>query len=255
MVKCFLPTMRMNIIMNNIQKKWSIRRLIHPYSLCNTLDLNYRWRWKSQDNIKKLLKIPQDSIGPLGKQMLQQSVHNTVFDQITVCHGAKLAYLSLYEDFYNNVDLVDANYCDVSLGYFLNDLQDYIVFKDEALKTLSRKEAASWNLKYNSIHHPPIDHIENAVQVDILGSWLTTGLVFNHDKILGTCSMLELKHFIVIGAIGPEVPSMWNQIGIKQMVRVQYNIDGFIDIWDFERDVMVDKQLWQLNNINGLIIH
>ena len=100
-----------------------------------------------------------------------------------------------------------------------------------------------------------VHNVHKSLEATILGSWLTTGLVFNHDKLFGVCSMTEMKHFILIGAIGPEVPSMWNQIGIKQIVRVQYNIDGIIDIWDFERDIMVQDQLWQINNINGIIIH
>ena len=250
-------------VMNFIRTKCDFRRLIHPYRLCTNINLEYRWRWKSQDNIKELLTIPDDSISPQDKCTLDQSIANTVLDNTHICCEAKTAYLTLYDDFFNNSADVDSCNerthtnsvscnCDVSLGYCLEDLCDYMNRNDIATSDLFNK------------HHVPLpptidqlgpDICVANIKIDILGSWLTTGLVFNHEKIFGTCSFAELKHFILIGAIGPEVPTMWNQLGIKQIVRVQYSIDGVLDIWDFERDVMVDKQLWQINNINGIVIH
>ena len=54
--------------------------------------------------------------------------------------------------------------------------------------------------------------------------------------------------------IGPEIQSMWDQQSIKQKVRLLINLDDRQDVFDFERDLMIHNDTWQLCNINRIII-
>ena len=54
--------------------------------------------------------------------------------------------------------------------------------------------------------------------------------------------------------IGPEIKAMWDQQSIKQKVRLLIKLDNRQDVFDFERDLMIQNDNWQLCNINRIII-
>ena len=54
--------------------------------------------------------------------------------------------------------------------------------------------------------------------------------------------------------IGPEIQAIWDQQSIKQKVRLLIECNDRKDVFDFERNLMIHDDNWQLCNINRIII-
>ena len=64
----------------------------------------------------------------------------------------------------------------------------------------------------------------------------------------------HIIHGLTAGIIGPEIKYVWDKIPTRQIIRVIYISECYYDIVDWERDVTFPSQMWQISNINGIII-
>ena len=46
---------------------------------------------------------------------------------------------------------------------------------------------------------------------------------------------------------------IWDQMPIRQKVRVYFKSKNYLDVVDFEKDIMLNDQEWQVCNINKII--
>ena len=225
-----------------------IRRLLHNYKFCEYIDSSMIWGWKSQKDILKLEnKIPQCEFKYNKHNNIDIiSKHNGLIyyncDESYKFHlekqdfikGVSHAYTQIYHDYSDkSIDISKLNYADPSLLYALYDLNSF------------NKNCQSF------------DKIKN-INIKIIGSWLENAMIHNNDKALGIFSNEEIKHFIISGMVGPESLLLWDNIGLKQLIRVKYNVEYTsrkkrIDIFDWERDLMIPETEWQINNINKII--
>ena len=71
---------------------------------------------------------------------------------------------------------------------------------------------------------------------------------------MGFYNKEEIIHELSAGVIGPEVRKVWDQQSIKQKIKVLYESNEYLDILEWERDVMIPNQDWQVSNINQILI-
>ena len=91
-------------------------------------------------------------------------------------------------------------------------------------------------------------------KISLIGNWVKYGKIKNKNKFLGLYNDNEFIHEISAGIIGPEIQAIWDQQSIKQKVRLLVELENRKDVFDFERDLMIHNDNWQLNNINRIII-
>ncbi|VVU95488.1 hypothetical protein CPAV1605_1239 [seawater metagenome] len=184
------------------------------------------WGLISQSEIKKLvsLKVP-DNISKSFPDNLQE---RSFFNQAVFLEGARLGYREIFKSFSNNIDYLEENYTTPKLSLALNQI-------------LSEHQI---NPRLNL----------NKIDAEILGIWNDIGHATANDKVLGHWCNETIKHELIAGGLGPEVRIIWDQKPIKQKVKVLYNVNNRIDVWEWERCLMMTNYNWTISNINGVII-
>ena len=151
---------------------------------------------------------------------------NTHFYDVHFMIGVKYGYETIYDAYKNKINFLEEDYTSPSLSIALNELQS-----DRIIPELNFKN----------------------VGVKILDNWIEDTTINSNNKILGFFCRNEVVHHLVAGAIGPEHRDIWDQRGYKQIVRVVYKSPHRMDIWDWERDIMMSDQDWHVSNINEII--
>ena len=196
----------------------NILKIIHDSNICkNACYIKYPWGWKSRNEINKIIndKIPESV-------MKYNVIENDFID------GSKYAYNKIYESYVNKVNFLDYQYTNPKLSNVLNFIRS--------------------NIHENNMK----DNIE-IIKCGIIGTWHEHGYVHQNIKYFGLYNSNEILHEISAGIIGPEVRYIWDQLPIKQKVRVYFRSRKYLDVVDFERDVMLTNQEWQVCNINKII--
>ena len=204
-------------------KKMFLRTFFNPI-LCNSIDhIKYPWGWKSYSNIQKVIDYP---ISDLGIKM----THDRKFiHEYRLNEYAEEVYQKTYYAYVNNYDFLNSPIFSPKLANGLNFLRP--------LSDLST-----------------LDENINVKNVKLIGNWVKHGRINNTQKIWGLYNDHEIVHEISAGMIGPEIKAVWDQPSIKQKVRLLIETDTRKDVLDFERDMMISNNNWQLCNINRIII-
>ena len=90
-------------------------------------------------------------------------------------------------------------------------------------------------------------------EVKLLATWIKYGKVKNQNKLFGLYDPYDFVHEISTGMIGPEFQSIWDQQSLKEKARLLIKLYDRNDIFEFERNLMIQDDSWQLCNINRII--
>ena len=204
-----------------------LRRLFH--TKCIKLDccpIRYPWGWRCQTVIESIKNQPKKDLTDILVPPTNNVLENAHFYDVHFMIGVKYGYETIYNAYKNKINFLEKEYTSPSLAIALNELQS-----DRVIPELN---------------------LDN-VNVTILDNWIDDTSVNANNKILGFFCSNEIIHYLVAGAIGPEHRDIWDQKGYKQIVRVVYDSGNRIDIWDWERDIMIPDQYWHVSNINEII--
>jgi len=141
--------------------------------------------------------------------------------------GVKIGYKTIYKSWINKLDFTQYDYTVPKLSLALNQLNN-------------SKENKQLNL--------------DNIQVKILESNIEPGLVKNNSNFLGLWDKRLIKHELIAGAFGPENFDLWDKKPLKQIIKVKYQIDERIDIWEWERCLTIEDYNWCVSNINQIIL-
>ena len=205
--------------------KKSFLRIFHYPILCNKIDIkNNPWGWKSLCEINKIInyKIPESDINIDNYE--RKYVHE--YKLRDYCEDM---YNKTYYAYLNNYDFLNSSLFSPKLANGLNYLRS-----ESNLANFGDK------IKINKI--------------EMTNTWIKYGRINNANKFLGYYDYQEIMHEISAGIIGPEIQSIWDQKSIKQKVRFLIECEDRKDVFDFERDLMIHNDNWQLCNINRIII-
>ena len=144
-----------------------------------------------------------------------------------------------------------------------DDFKD--TFEDKFLEVIKKEDISK--IKYFEIENHFFEtRFNNFISVNNLNyetinnpMFLTSRLEFkkfvkSQKKFLGLYDENEFIHEIIAGMIGPEFQSIWDQQSIKQKVRLLIELENRNDVFEFELNLMVHNDNWQLCNINRIII-
>lgn len=204
-------------------KKYFIRTFFKP-KLCNNINyIKYPWGWKSSRDIQAIIDYPISN-HCISLNHERKYIHEYKLNEFT-------------EEIYNKTYIAYINKYD-----FLNS------------SIFSPKLANGLNyLRINS----NINNLADSIKINkitLIGNWIKQGRINNQTKLFGLYNEHEFIHEITTGMIGPEIQAMWDQQSIKQKVRLLIKLDDRQDVFDFERDLMIHNDNWQLCNINRIII-
>ena len=201
-------------------------KLFHKFELCpNLCNIKYPWGWRSKLNNKNLLAVKNYSkYLEFKSDDNREIIHNLNFKK-----DSSDAYKIIYKAFLQNKDFLDYCYTTPSLSLALNELRN-----NTNIKSLS-----------NDI---------NINNVEIVNLWYEYGLTKSNNKFFGFYSKDEIFHELIAGGLGPEVRKIWDQRGIKQKIKVLYESDEYFDVLEWERNMMIPDQDWQVSNINNILI-
>tara|TARA_B100001248_G_C27362978_1_gene447486 strand:- start:965 stop:1558 length:594 start_codon:yes stop_codon:yes gene_type:complete len=196
-----------------------IKRIIWP--LIHLVEFNPKikfnqWGWISQREINRL-----NNSNNLSKEIN--------FCQKEFLDGAKIGYQTIYDAWKNKVDFTNYEYTVPKLSLALNYLNNNSISKND-------------NINLNNL------------KVKILDSRIEPGLVKNNSNFLGLWDKKLIKQELIAGAFGPENIELWDRKPLKQTVRVMYETENRIDIWEWERCLTIDNYKWCVSNINQIII-
>lgn len=202
-----------------------ILNLFHTPKLCSKINTNkYPWGWKSQDEVNKIISYP----------IKDHSINYINYEKKFI-HEYKLRefceemYYKTYYAYANEFDFLNSNLYSPKLSIGINYLR-------------------------SNLDQININEEIKVIKVEMLNSWIKYGSIRNPDKFLGYYNNHEITHEISAGIIGPEVRSIWDQNSIKQKVRFLIELNTRKDVFDFERDLMITNNNWQLCNINRIIL-
>ena len=198
--------------------KKQILKLFHKFKLCPKL--KHPWGY----NCNKY-KINKNIICPYFKSKDNREFLN----QLTFKTHSTNAYKLIYNSYLLNIDFLDYNYTTPSLSLALNELRN----------------------KSNIDNLPTNINIKNVVIID---SWYEYGITKSNDKFMGMYNKSQIVHEITAGILGPEAFNIWDQQGIKQKIKILYESDHYLDVIEWERDMMLPNQVWQVCNINQILI-
>ena len=200
-------------------EKCKIMPLIHKYTLQVIQPNKYPWGWRPQNEIKKILdKTPIYKYQP---NMFDDEIKSkTKLNEYQFIEGAKQGYKIIFEHFKNKKDFISENYTTPELSRALN----YI-------NTIQK----SHNITFQE---PSVKILTSSILIEYAKS---------NDKIFGYFDIKELKKNIPA--------NLWDvYVGpLKQNVKVLYQIDDEMHIWDWERSLMGDDY-WTVSNINEVLI-
>ena len=168
----------------------------------------------------------------------------TKIEELNVTNNASLVILECYNNSNLSILKLGNNNLIQLLSCYNTKITELDVSKLERLTQLkcytTDIEELDVNIKVNKI--------------SLIGNWVKYGKIKNKNKFLGLYNDHEFIHEISAGIIGPEIQSIWDQQSIKQKVRLLIELENRSDVFDFERDMMIHNDNWQLSNINRIII-
>lgn len=204
-------------------KKYFFKTFFNP-NLCNKINVKENpWGWKSFHNIQSIVDYPI-SQHSMFLNHERKYIHEYKLNELT-----EEMYNKTYYAYLNNYDFLNSSLYCPKLANGLNFL---------------RNQTSIDNLDENI-------KIKN---ITLLGSWIKYGRVKNNKKLFGIYDDDEFIHEISAGMIGPEIQAIWDQQSIKQKVRLLIESNNRKDVFDFERNLMIHNDNWQLCNINRIII-
>ena len=193
-------------------------------SLCNEINIiKYPWGWKSNSDIKKIIEYPIKS-DLINIDYDRKYIHEYKFKEFS-----EDLYINTYRAFIENYDFTEIS-----------------LFCPELANTLNHIRSKT---DINSL-----DEEIKIKKIEYKGDWIKYGRIKNNNKFLGYFSNDEIVHEISAGIIGPEIQAIWDQQAIKQKARIIIELEKRKDVLDFERDLMIDNNDWQLSNINRILI-
>lgn len=204
-------------------RKYFFKTFFNP-QLCDKINIQkYPWGWKSKEEINKIInyKVYDNKLFINNERKF---IHEYQLNQ----HAENL-YNKTYHAFINNYNFLNSNLFCPKLANGLNILR-----------------------RNSNIDN--IDEDINIKKVELIDNWIKHGRVKNQRKILGLYDENEFIHEIFTGMIGPEFQSIWDQQSIKQKVRILIKLEDRDDVFEFERNLMVHNDEWQLCNINRIIV-
>lgn len=204
-------------------RKVFFRTFFKP-SICNKIDLKkYPWGWKSQADIKDIIKHP------IRDTNLRIEYDRRFIHEVNLIKYTKDMYTKTYFAYHNDYDFLNSNLFCPLLSNGLN---------------LLKNKADLRNFNENI-------QIQN---VSLIASWIKYGKVKNQTKLFGLYDPNDFIHEITTGMIGPELRSVWDQQAIKQKARMLIELKDRNDVFEFERNLMNHNNNWQLCNINRIIM-
>lgn len=204
-------------------KKYFIKTFFNP-RFCNQINyVKYPWGWKSNNDIQNIIDYPiSDHCISFNHE--RKYIHEYRLNEFT-----EEIYNKTYIAYINNYDFLNSSIFSPKLANGLNYLRS-----ESSVAKLDIK------IKINKI--------------SLIGNWVKYGKIKNKNKFLGLYNDNEFIHEISAGMIGPEIQAIWDQQSIKQKVRLLIELENRKDVFDFERDLMIHNDNWQLSNINRIII-
>lgn len=200
-------------------KNCKLMPLIHKYTLQVIEPNKFPWGWRCQNDIKNILKsVPAYKYQP---NMFDLEVQEKIkFNEPQFLLGANKGYETIFHHFKDKRNFIKKNYTTPELSRalnYINKIQDKqeIIFKKPDVK--------------------------------ILTSSILIEYAKSNDKIFGYFDIQELQN---------DIPAnLWDvYVGpLKQNVRVLYNIDEELHVWDWERSLMGNDE-WTVSNINEILI-
>lgn len=205
-------------------KQLILKNFYRP-NLCNKINVNkYPWGWKSINDIEDIINYPITNHNINFNNSDRKFIHEYRLREYT-----EDLYLKTYYAYLNNYNFLNSGIHSLNLANALNHL-----------RSVSNVESLPENIKIKNI--------------EILNSWIKNGNVMNKNKFFGYYDYNQVIHEISAGVIGPEIQGIWDQKSIKQKARVLIEYNNKKDIIDLERDLMTKDNLWQLCNINRIIL-
>ena len=204
-------------------KKYFIKTFFNP-RFCNQINyVKYPWGWKSNNDIQNIIDYPiSDHCISFNNE--RKYIHEYRLNEFT-----EDIYNKTYYAYLNNYDFLNSSIFSPKLANGLN-----------YLRSETDIEKMDVEIKINKI--------------SLIGNWVKYGKIKNKNKFLGLYNDNEFIHEISAGMIGPEIQAIWDQQSIKQKVRLLIELENRKDVFDFERDLMIHNDNWQLSNINRIII-
>ncbi len=204
-------------------KKYFIKTFFYP-KLCNKINyIKHPWGWKSANDIQKIIEYPISN-HCISFNNERKYIHEYKLNELT-----EEMYNKTYIAYINNYDFLNSSIFSPKLANGLNFLR------------------SKSNIRY-------LDNDIKINKITLIGNWVKHGRINSRQKILGLYNDDEFIHEISTGMIGPEMQAIWDQQSIKQKVRLLIELENRKDIFDFERDLMIHNDNWQLCNINRIII-
>ena len=204
-------------------KKYFIRTFFNPKLCSNVNCIKYPWGWKSPHDIQSIIDYPiSDHCISFNHE--RKYIHEYKLNEFT-----EEIYNKTYIAYINKYDFLNSSIFSPKLANGLN-----------YLRTNANINNLTDTIKINKI--------------TLIGNWIKHGRINNRTKLFGLYNDHEFIHEITTGMIGPEIQAMWDQQCIKQKVRLLIKLDDRQDVFDFERDLMIHNDNWQLCNINRIII-
>lgn len=201
--------------------------IIHNFKLNSEICLKkYPWGFISQASIENIIKkeIPKSCY-----QVRKIELDNLTFDKKEFYLGAEIGYKALCKKFLENQDFLEINYTTPKLSLGLN----YILLQ---------------------LDNKIINIDTSTIDIEILGIWEELGIAKTNDKFLGLWCKDMIKTELVTGGLGPEVKILWDQLPMRQKVKVLYTSNNRKDILIWERELNKLEYQWTINNINGIIV-
>uniref|UniRef100_A0A6C0F7L6 Uncharacterized protein n=1 Tax=viral metagenome TaxID=1070528 RepID=A0A6C0F7L6_9ZZZZ len=204
-------------------KKYFFKTFFNP-KLCNKINIQkYPWGWKSKEEINKIANFKVTD-NKTHMENERKFIHEYKLNEYT-----EDIYNKTYYAYTNNYDFLNSNLYCPKLANGLNILRKNSNIGDIEIEIKIKK-------------------------VELIGNWIKYGRVKNQRKFLGLYDENEFIHEITTGMIGPEFQSIWDQQSIKQKVKLLIELQDRVDVFEFERNLMVHNDDWQLCNINRIIV-
>lgn len=205
--------------------KCKILPMIHKYQLRQINPNRYPWGWRSQKEIRKLLTNTSNLM--YQPNLFDENINKkTKFYEKDVEYGTLIGYKRVYESFYKKENFINKSYTTPELSFAINRI----------IKSKS---------KFNVIN---IDNIKSKV----LTSWIEIGHATSNSKILGILDKKVIKKEIS----NSNISDCWDvYVGpLKQKVKILYISKNRLDIWEWERCLMIEDSDWNISNINNILI-
>ena len=185
---------------------------------------------KSFLKIKYSKKIKNNLFWGINDNILKNTVKHYDFDEEYFINNSIEGYKLVYKSYIDNINFLDYQYTSPQLSIALNTLRNY---------------------EFNSLLiEDYIDDID-INNVKIINHWYDEGYVFQNKEIFPNNEYLENQ--FTAGFIGPEIKNLWDDIPIKENIRIKYTSNKYDDILIWERNTFNLNDKWIISNINDII--